>query len=441
MPKPAAEPKPPTSQDIAKDKLKQYMEGSLAQGEITRRNTPKGKSAKKEYANLVEEYKAGNLSLEDLGKRLLTTIQQKKFSPEMMTAGGVGAHLGPEEFNKRMKQAWDILGRNPTRESVAALFDYLEELGVNAPLTLDFEDDEDEIAVEEEIGLEAPDGTEGNTYSRIESSNRPESVGEQVTKQRAFYDMPAMIREKMAADQNLHEDFRSPYIRIEQDQTGGPKAALRVSGNYDTWEASTQKPIDPNTTVTVRKKDGSPVEDESDPTLRSFYISRTKETLKSYIQLKKLNPNNYVIAPIPSHLRNNMYLKSVNYNVENPNFKYMLVHKSFITFTNDATPVLKVKDLKENEDAKKNNNPESKKNNWEYVKKYGKMNSKTKGIFDNRDPNEVLSLMDPDEIDDLLKTSPEFQQYFQNASDQALIDREETMDRHAGAGSGEQFSL
>lgn len=422
MPKPASAPKSATPQEIAKDNLKQFVEGPLARGEITRNNTPKGKAAKAQFADILAAYRAGNLSLEDLGKRILTTIQQRKFSPEMMTAGGLGSHLGPEEFNNRMKKAWEILGRNPTRESVVALFDFLEELGVNAPLTLDLEEDEDTSV-----------STEGNEYSRGSSSQHPNTVSESVISQRPFYEVPAIIREKMTADQSLHPDFRSDYIRINQAKTpeGDYRAALRVPGTFDTWEASQEKPIDPKTTVTARRTDGSLVKDD-DTVVRSFYVSRTQETLKSYIQLKKLNPNNYVIVPIPNHLRNNSYLKSVNYNVENPNFKYMLIHKSFITFANDATPVLKVKDLKQNEDAKKNNNPQSKKNTWEYVKKYGKMNSKTKGLFDNRDPEKVLNEMTPDEIDNLLKTSPEFARFFEDASDQARIQREEGMDYHGG---------
>lgn len=109
---------------------------------------------------------------------------------------------------------------------------------------------------------------------------------------------------------------------------------------------------------------------------KSLYLFRTKEALKSYIQLKNIDVNKYVVVPIPSHLRDNRYLKSLNFNISNPSFKYMMVLKAFVAVTSGATPVLKVKQLKENEDAKKNNNSHSEKKNPEFVKKYGKMNTK-----------------------------------------------------------------
>lgn len=109
---------------------------------------------------------------------------------------------------------------------------------------------------------------------------------------------------------------------------------------------------------------------------KSLYLFRTKEALKSYIQLKNIDTNKYVVVPIPSHLRDNRYLKSVNFNISNPSFKYMMVLKSYVAVTGDAKPVLKVKELKQNEDAKKNNDSHSEKKNPEFVKKYGKMNTK-----------------------------------------------------------------
>lgn len=131
--------------------------------------------------------------------------------------------------------------------------------------------------------------------------------------------------------------------------------------------------------------------------LNSLYLFRTKEALKSYIQLKNIDTNKYVVVPIPNHLRENRYLKSFNFNISNPSFRYMLVHKSFIDFKGDATPVLKVKDLVINENSKKYNDPDIKAQNPEFVKKYGTMKSVGS--------NELISLAPTENSNNLIELS------------------------------------
>lgn len=130
---------------------------------------------------------------------------------------------------------------------------------------------------------------------------------------------------------------------------------------------------------------------EEDTEEKSLFLFRTKEALKSYIQLKHIDANKYVVVPIPNHLRNNMYLKSINFNISNPNFKYMMVSKSYVDFKMDgAKPVLKVKELKQNEDAKKRNNDHLQRSNPEYVKKYGRMKGAMKEVLASKYEDEKI---------------------------------------------------
>lgn len=238
----AASPKPPPGpKDIAKKKLQDYIEGPFVNEEEVN------------SSGLLEELnqaaREGTLDLTDLMKRILTSTKGK-FPPELMTALGLGDHLGSVKTD-RENAAWNILTREPTEETALKLIEYLEGLDMNN----NFDGAEVPTPEEDEYDLE-DDGDDGRAqYFRLEPKKKNSNIGEKVEASRALYEIPALTREKLASQLSKHPEFRDVLVRLIQaatrvDESGKPlhNPALRLPGDPDTWEEHKKKPMS-NATV------------------------------------------------------------------------------------------------------------------------------------------------------------------------------------------------
>lgn len=344
----------------AKDLLKEFFAeqfpraGFPKKGGVTVR-TDRGKELLGQIEGARQE---GLLDKDNVVARVLSNIQSGAFPPEIMAQFGYPADMSEAEKTERGRKMW---------------------------------------AAYKEGGVEGLD----KFFTGQEYVAPPEDEFEGVD-----FDRPALLREQDRIRQTLSPQDATRAIRSEYGFKEPPKYVDVETGEADPYRATmvtgVTEPVG-GEKVTAKKlvtsKTGKPVASEesfegsetrfkpefrevkesTEPTtlsLNSLYLFRTKEALKSYIQLKNIDTNKYVVVPIPNHLRDNRYLKSVNFNISNPNFRYMMVLKDFVGLTDSAKPVLKVKELKQNEDAKKNNDSHSEKKNPEFVKKYGKMNTK-----------------------------------------------------------------
>lgn len=89
-----------------------------------------------------------------------------------------------------------------------------------------------------------------------------------------------------------------------------------------------------------------------------LFIARTKGALKSRAEISQLDLNNYVIFSITDKARENETLKSLAQGITNPEYKYLMVHKSFVVITTDGKVNLNTASLAENSYAQDLNTPE-----------------------------------------------------------------------------------
>lgn len=368
----------------AKDLLKEFFAeqfpraGFPKKGGVTVR-TDRGKELLGQIEGARQE---GLLDKDNVVARVLSNIQSGVFPPEMMAQFGYPADMSEAEKTERGRKMWAAYKEG----GVEGLDKFFTGQEYVAPPEDEFEGvDFDRPALLRE-------------QDRIRQTLSPQDATRAIRSEYGFKEPPKYVD----VETGEADPYRATMVTGVTEPVGGEKVTAKKLVTSKTGKpVASEEPFEGSSTRF--KPEYKKVKDE-ESTKKSLYLFRTKEALKSYIQLKNINTNNYVVVPIPRHLRDNQYLKSLNFNISNPNFKYMMVLKTFIAVTSGAKPVLKVKELKENEDAKKNNNSHSEKKNPEFVKKYGKMN--TKGGM-----KEFLAQYYPDgQIPEGFEQTPEFAQ-------------------------------
>lgn len=89
-----------------------------------------------------------------------------------------------------------------------------------------------------------------------------------------------------------------------------------------------------------------------------LFVARTKTALKSRAELHSLNINDYYLIPINDEVRGNKVMKSLVSTIDNAEYKYMLIQKSFCVITNEGKLQVNTNMLSENAYAQDLNTPE-----------------------------------------------------------------------------------
>lgn len=101
--------------------------------------------------------------------------------------------------------------------------------------------------------------------------------------------------------------------------------------------------------------------------MKKIFVARTRSALKSRAQLGNLDLNNYVILKLNQQARENKVIKSVIPQVEDDDYKYIMIHKSFVVITTDGKLNVDTNMIGKNQYAEDMNTPEEEKPGDKYV--------------------------------------------------------------------------
>lgn len=92
--------------------------------------------------------------------------------------------------------------------------------------------------------------------------------------------------------------------------------------------------------------------------MNKIFVARTRSALKSRAQLGSLDLNDFVILKLNDKARKNSVIKSVVPQVEDEDYKFIMMHKSFVVITTDGGLSVNTNMIGKNSYAEELNTPE-----------------------------------------------------------------------------------
>lgn len=158
--------------------------------------------------------------------------------------------------------------------------------------------------------------------------------------------------------------------------------------------------------------------------MNKIFVARTRSALKSRAQLGNMDLNDYVILSLNDKARQNKVIKSVAPQVEDEDYKFIMLHKSFVVITTDGGLRVDTNMIGTNSYAEELNTPEEEAPGDKYVKE-----GKVKSILAKVAQVKGLSDEEKDTITDALKSWGEHHGE-EVSKDEEFVDELEAKSQH-----------
>lgn len=131
--------------------------------------------------------------------------------------------------------------------------------------------------------------------------------------------------------------------------------------------------------------------------MKKLALFRAKGAIGDYVRLNKLNRDDYIVLDVKDSVRGNRTLKSLVPNLEDPSFRYMLVHKSAVVIRDGGKLSISPAALAKNADGEALNTPEEEQLP-DYKVREGKLKSLLEKVtkaegFDETEREELVSAL------------------------------------------------